>query len=237
MNNQDYETNNWGYEVQQLNHTSSYNFISNNWQLHCPEYLNDQQNKSQFKHQNEVLLSPCLIYFIKMNKSYRAYESNDALSLNNNIKNESSHHVNISKPSHHTDVFFNDSMQSTQYDDSLYSCCSCEMPLETSENLWNHILNWHEVDTHFSITKVATQQVSYIEYILQNVVVISQLSVHEYTAVKAILFWHDTEQKMTICLDTESTTMFIDQSLVNKAKIKQTLLIMTESFFRKQVLN
>jgi len=42
---------------------------------------------------------------------------------------------------------------------------------------------------------------------------------------------------MTICLDTESTTMFIDWSLVNKAKIKQTLLIIAESFFRKQVLD
>ncbi len=42
---------------------------------------------------------------------------------------------------------------------------------------------------------------------------------------------------MTICLDTESITMFIDWSLVNKAKIKWTLLIMTESFFRKQVLD
>ena len=70
-----------------------------------------------------------------MNEPYRAYKPNDALSVNNNIKIESSHHADISEPSHHTDVFFNDSMQSTQYDDSLYSCCPCEMPLETSENL------------------------------------------------------------------------------------------------------
>ena len=82
-------------------------------------------------------------------------------------------------------------MQPTWYDDSLYSCYSCEMPLETSKNLWNHTLNWHKVDTHFSITKTATQQVNYIEYALQNVIVILQLSVYEYTAVKATLFWHD----------------------------------------------
>jgi len=111
------------------------------------------------------------------------------------------------------------------------------MPLETSKNLWNHTLNWHEVDTHFSIIKVATQQANYIKHTLQNVVIISQSSVHEYTAVKATLFWHDAKQKMTICLDTESITMFIDWSLVNKAKIKWTSLIMTENFFRKQVLN
>jgi len=159
------------------------------------------------------------------------------LSINNNIKNESSHHADISESSCHTDVFFNDSVQPTWYGDSLYSCCSCKMSLETSKNLWNHILNWHEVDIHFSIIKAATQQVNYIKHVLQNVVVILQLSVHEYTAVKATLFWHNAEQKMTICLDTESTTTFIDQSLVNKTKIKQTLLIMTESFFRKQVLN
>jgi len=42
---------------------------------------------------------------------------------------------------------------------------------------------------------------------------------------------------MTICLDTESTTTFIDQSLVNKTKIKQTFLIMTEGFFRKHILD
>ncbi len=147
-----------------------------------------------------------------MNELYRAYKSNDALSTNNNTENESSHYADISESSHHTDVFFNNSTQSTQYDDSLYSCHSCEMPLETSENLWNYILNWHEVDTHFSITKVTTQQVNYIEHALQNIVVISQSSVHEYIAVKATLFWHDIKQKMTICLDTKSTTMFIDQS-------------------------
>ena len=62
------------------------------------------------------------------------------------------------------------------------------MPLETSENLWNHILNWHKVDIHFSITKMATQQVNYIKHALQNVVVILQSSVHKYTAVKATLF-------------------------------------------------
>ena len=49
-NNQGYKMNNWDYEAQQLNHTPSYDFISNNWQLCCPEYLNDQWNKSQFKH-------------------------------------------------------------------------------------------------------------------------------------------------------------------------------------------
>jgi len=70
-----------------------------------------------------------------MNESYRAYESNDALSTNNNTENESSHHADISESSHHTDVFFNNSTQFTQYDDSLYSCHSCEMPLEISENL------------------------------------------------------------------------------------------------------
>ena len=188
----------------------SYDFTSNNWQLHCSEYLNNWWNKPQFKCQNEVLLPSYLIYFIKMNELYRAYKPNDALSANNNIKNESSHHANVSEPLHHTDVFFNDSVQSTWYDDSLYSCHSCEMSLETSKNLQNHILDWHEVDTHFSIIKVTTQQVNYIKHILQNVVVILQSSVHEYTAVKATLFWHDVEQEMTICLDTESITTFIN---------------------------
>ena len=121
--------------MQQLNHTSSYDFTSNNQQLCCTEYLNDQQNKSQFKYQNEALLSSCLIYFIKMNESYRAYKLNDALFVNNNIKNKSSHHINISESSHHTDVFFNNSIQLTQYGNSPYSCHSCKMPLETSKNL------------------------------------------------------------------------------------------------------
>jgi len=165
-NNQGYEMNNWGYRAQQLNYTSLYNFTSNDWQLCCSEYLNDWWNKSQFKHQNKALSSPYLIYFIKTNESYRAYESNDALSVNNNTENEPSHHADVSESSHHTDVFFNDSAQPTQYDDSLYSCYSCEMPLETSENLWNHILDWYKVDTHFSITKAATQQVNYIKHAL-----------------------------------------------------------------------
>ncbi len=155
-----------------------------------------------------------------MNEPYEAYGPNDALSINNNTENESSHHADVSESSHHTDVFFNNSVQPTQYGDPPYSCCPCEMPLETSKNLQNHILDWHEVDTHFSITKVTTQQVNYIKHALQNVVIISQSSVHEYIAVKATLFWHDAKQEMTICLDTESMTTFIDQSLVNKAKIK-----------------
>jgi len=142
--------------VQQLNHTSSYDFTSNNWQLCCPEYSNDQWNKPQFKCQNRVLSSSCLIYFIETNEPYRTYKSNDTLSANNNTENESLHHADISESSCHTNVFFNNSVQSTQYGDSLYSCCSCEMPLETSKNLWNYILDWHEVDTHFSITKMTT---------------------------------------------------------------------------------
>ncbi len=158
--------------MQQLNHTLSYDFTNNDWQLYCSEYLNDWWNKLQFKYWNENLSSSCSIYFIKMNESYRAYKSNDTLSINNNIKNESSHYADISKSSHHTDVFFNDSVQLTQYDNSLYSYHSCEMPLETSKNLWNHILNWYKVDIHFSITKMTTQQVNYIEHALQNIVVI-----------------------------------------------------------------
>jgi len=149
-----------------LNHILLYNFTSNDWQLCHSEYLNDQQNKLQFKCQNEVLLSPYLIYFIKMNELYRVYKLNDALSINNNIKNESSHYANISESSHYINVFFNDSMQSTWYGDSLYSCHSCKIPLETSKNLWNHILNWYEVNTHFNITKVTTQQVNYIKHAL-----------------------------------------------------------------------
>jgi len=70
-----------------------------------------------------------------MNKLYRAYKLNDALSADNNAENKSSHYINVFKSSHHTNVFFNDSVQSTQYDDSLYSYCLCEMPLETSKNL------------------------------------------------------------------------------------------------------
>jgi len=46
------------------------------------------------------------------------------------------------------------------------------MPLETSKNLWNYILDWYEVDTHFSITKMTTQQANYIKHILQNIIVI-----------------------------------------------------------------
>ncbi len=152
---------------------SSYDFTSNNWQLCCSEYLNDQQNKSQFKHENEVLLLSYSVYFIKTNESYRAYKSNNALSINNNTENKSLHYTDISEPLHHTDVFFNNSAQSTQYDDSFYSYCLCKMSLETSKNLWNHTLNWHEVDTHFSITKMTTQQVNYIKHVLQNIVVIS----------------------------------------------------------------
>ncbi len=70
-----------------------------------------------------------------MNELYRAYKLNDALFTDNNTKNESLHHADISKSSCHADVFFNNSVQSTQYDDSPYSCCSCEMSLETSKNL------------------------------------------------------------------------------------------------------
>jgi len=158
--------------VQQLNHTLSYDFTSNDQQLHHSKYLNDQWNKSQFKCWNEVLSPPCSVYFIKTNESYRTYKPNDALSANNNIKNESSHHADVSESSHYADVFFNNSVQPTQYDDSPYSCCSCKMPLETSKNLWNHILNWYRVDTHFSIIKATTQQVNYIKHALQNIVVI-----------------------------------------------------------------
>ena len=70
-----------------------------------------------------------------MNELYRAYKLNNALFINNNTKNKSLHYVNVSESSHHTNVFFNNSAQSTQYSDLLYSCHSCKMPLETSKNL------------------------------------------------------------------------------------------------------
>jgi len=48
-----------------------------------------------------------------MNELYRAYKLNDALSTDNNTENEFSHYADVSEPSHHTDVFFNNSVQPT----------------------------------------------------------------------------------------------------------------------------
>ena len=236
-NNQGYETNNRGYGAQQPNRTPPYDFTSNDRQLRRPEYSNDRRNKPQFERRNGALPPPRPAYFIETNEPYGAYGPNDALPADNNTENEPPHHADVSEPPRHADVFFNDSAQPTRYGDPPYSCRPCGMPLGTSENLRNHTLDWHGVDTHSSTTKAATQQANYIEHALQNVVVIPQPSVHGYTAVKATLFWHDAEQEMTICLDTGSTTTFIDQSLVNKAKIKRTPPITAEGFSGKQVLD
>ncbi len=48
-----------------------------------------------------------------MNELYRVYKLNNTLFINNNTKNKSLHHADVSKSSHYTNVFFNDSTQST----------------------------------------------------------------------------------------------------------------------------
>jgi len=89
---------------------------------------------------------------------------------------------------------------------------------------------------HPCSTKAATQQANYVEHALQNVVAIPQPPVHGYTAVRAALFHPDGTPEL-ICLDTGSTTAFIDRNLVDKAKIKRTPPITAEGFSGKQILD
>ncbi len=113
------------------------------------------------------------------------------------------------------------------------------MLLGNSENLWNHTLDWHGVDTHSRTTRNTSQEANEMAHALQNVVVIPLPPVHGYTAVKAILFRSDNNKPETkIYLDTGSTITFIDRNLVgNEAKIKRTPPITAEGFSGKQILD
>jgi len=73
-------------------------------------------------------------------------------------------------------------------------------------------------------------------HVYQNIITVSQSSLHNYIVIKAVLFWHNN--KTIICLDTESITIFVDWDLVdNETKIKYTSLLTAEDFSETQILN
>jgi len=88
------------------------------------------------------------------------------------------------------------------------------MPLGSSENLRNHTLDWHEADTHSPHSQSASYYANYVEHALQNVVVVPRPPSHGYTAVRATLFRSNSNSETVICLNTGSTTTFIDRGLV-----------------------
>lgn len=83
------------------------------------------------------------------------------------------------------------------------------MTFQNSEQLRTHILNYHDINTQSSMTQNTSQYVNYVEHIIQNVIIISSSSAHNYTAVKTSLFCSDNKSK-TIHLNMKSTTIFID---------------------------
>lgn len=110
------------------------------------------------------------------------------------------------------------------------------MTLSNSNNLRNHTLDYHGVDTHSPHSQNASRYANYVEHAIQNVVVVPRPPAHGYTAVKAALFQPDAAPE-TICLDTGSTTTFIDRSLVDMAKIRRTPPITAKGFSEQQVLD
>jgi len=112
------------------------------------------------------------------------------------------------------------------------------MPLGSSENLRNHTLDWHEVDTHSPHGQSASYYANYVEHALQSVVVVPRPPSHGYTAVRATLFRSNSNSETVICLDTGSTTTFIDRGLVgNGAKVRRTPPITAKGFSEEQVLD
>ena len=89
--------------------------------------------------------------------------------------------------------------------------------------------------------KALMQNVNNYEYAVNNVITISQksLSLHNYFTIQIMLF--DSEALIIICLDTESTTIFIDKILVSshsqQKKTQKVYSITACELADKQVLN
>jgi len=82
-------------------------------------------------------------------------------------------------------------------------------------------LKWHDLRKYRKPSyPYPTQQANYAEHTAQHVVVVPPPPIHGYTAVKASLFHPDKEE--TICLDTGSTTTFMDKALAYKANAQIT---------------
>lgn len=159
-------------------------------------------------------------YFIK-NETYKLNNSTlyqyKEINYNLSLKKKPSHHTDAFIPSYYVNIFFNDFTQ-PQNDYSLYLYQPCKMTLSNSNSLWNYILNYYNINIYLPYSQNASHYTNYVEYILQNIIIVFYSSVYDYTAVKTVLFWPDVTSKI-ICLNIKSITTFIDWVLVNVTKI------------------
>jgi len=192
-------------------------------QLNRPPPYNLAGNERQSRHikyLSKAQYQPRSAYFAESD----LYKYEDALPDDNESEIESPPHA---------DVFFNNSSQS-RHGHPPYSCCPCGMTFKTSGTLRTHTLDYHGVDTQSNSTKAAVQYVS--EHTLQHVTV--PPPTHGYTTIQASLFQPNNDLQ-SICLNTGSTTTFIDRKLVNNSEVivQKTSTITADGFMGSQVLN
>ena len=103
------------------------------------------------------------------------------------------------------------------------------------------MLDWHDIDVNSANQKALMQNVNNYEYTVNNVITISQKSSssHSYSMIQIMLF--DSEALITMCLNTESTTIFIDKALIishsQQKKTQKVHSITACELADKQVLN
>ena len=137
-------------------------------------------------------------------------------------------------------VQFNNSSHPHQ-DLPPFLCRLCYLTFADSNETQNHVLDWHDVDVNSASQKALMQDDNYHEHAVNNMITISQklLSPHGYFTIQAMLF--DSEALTTMCLDTGSTTMFIDKALIsshNRLQETQKVCPITAcGLAGKQVLN
>ncbi|MCJ1306276.1 hypothetical protein MMC08_009096 [Hypocenomyce scalaris] len=111
-------------------------------------------------------------------------------------------------------VQFNNSSHPRQ-DLPPFSCRPCYLTFAGPNETRDHVLDWHGVDVNSASQKALMQDANNYEHAVNNVVTIPQKppSPHGYSTIQAMLF--DSEALTTMCLDTGSTTTFIDKTLVS----------------------
>ena len=114
-------------------------------------------------------------------------------------------------------VQFNSSTKPRQ-DLPPLSCRPCHLVFANAGEVQDHCLDWHGVDVNSQSQRALMQEANYHEHAVNNVVTIPQKppTPHGYSTIEGLLF--GSANRTSVCLDTGSTTTFIDKSLADSHK-------------------
>ena len=151
------------------------------------------------------------------------YDEKQIQAINENIKFETLEHANFDDIIifFHAETseleIFNDEIY-TRHDMSFMSCNICKQSYLNNDDrarLDNHMMIIHEVNIKFSQFMNQKRYINWMKHAVLHVVTIRDFSSErEYVIMQARLYIEDNDE-ISVCIDTESSVSFIDESLLS----------------------